>query len=227
MYSNVQLKNMAINLRKLGHSYNEITNELEVPKSTLSGWLKDIPLTDEQNINLNNRLKDRISRGRLRTGIALRARRIGRENDVLKEAEKEFNEFIKNPFFSAGILLYWAEGAKKNNYFSFINSDPTMVALMVKWMQKYLARDFSLAKYRLFIHYPYRNENCEGYWARILNLSYERFQKTIYKPTPHDVKKNNEYKGCLRIVITRISVLRKIIAWQKLLIQYYANISNV
>jgi len=35
-------KEKAIQLRKLGKSYNEITKALNVPKSTLSTWLKDI-----------------------------------------------------------------------------------------------------------------------------------------------------------------------------------------
>lgn len=214
-------------MRKLGHSYNEIMNELEVPKSTLSAWLKDIPLTDEQNTNLNIRLKDRVARGRLRTGIALRAKRIVRENNVVKEAEKEFTQFIGDPFFSAGILLYWAEGSKKDTSFAFINSDPNMIILMVQWIKKYLISDFSLLKYRLFIHYPYRNENCEHYWAKLLSIKVTDFQKTIYKPTPHDTKKNNEYKGCLRVSINRIDLLRKIMAWQKLLIKYYDTILNV
>jgi len=224
MYSRVQLKNMAINLRKEGRSYNEIMNELHVAKSTLSGWLSDITLTDQQNIDLNNRLKDRVARGRLKTGIALRAKRIVRENRVYSEAEKEFKEYIKDPFFSVGILLYWAEGAKKNNFFAFINSDPNMVNLMLKWVKKYFHSEAALLNYRLFIHFPYKNENCEEYWARFLNVSPENFYKTIYKPTPYTVKKNIGYKGCIRMTITRIDVLRKMIAWQKLLITYYNDI---
>jgi hypothetical protein len=224
MYSRVQLKNMAINLRKLGYSYNEIINELEVPKSTLSYWLKDINLTEQQNIDLNNRLKDRVARGRLRTGIALKARRIFRENKTIKEAENDFQKYISEPFFSAGILLYWAEGTKKDTTFSFTNSDPRMVVLMVKWIKKYLILDSSLLKYRLFIHYPYRSENCEEYWAKLLDVDVNTFQKTIYKPTPHDIKKNNEYKGCIRVSITRVDPLRRVMAWQKLLIKYYDTI---
>lgn len=227
MNSNVQLRNKAINLRKEGKSYSEIMRELNVPKSTLSYWLRDISLTEKQNSDLNERLQDKISKGRLKTSIALRARRMVRENRVFDEAEREFKEFIEDPFFTAGILLYWAEGAKKSNYFSFINSDPAMLILMVKWLKKYFALESSLLKYRLYIHLPYRNENCEEYWAKLLDISSENFYKTTYKPTPHDVKKNNDYKGCLRVIITRIDVLRKIMAWQKLLIKYYANISSV
>jgi orotate phosphoribosyltransferase-like protein len=42
------IKKEAIRLRKKGRSYNEISKELGVAKSTLSLWLKGIPLTSEQ-----------------------------------------------------------------------------------------------------------------------------------------------------------------------------------
>ena len=41
-------KEEAIKLRKQGFSYNEIKNKLGVPKSTLSGWFRDILLTKKK-----------------------------------------------------------------------------------------------------------------------------------------------------------------------------------
>jgi len=96
-----------------------------------------------------------------------------------------------------------------------------MVSLMVKWIKKYLVSNPILLKYRIFIHDAYKDEKCEEFWANLLGISLQNLQKTIYKPSSHAVKKNDNYKGCMRITITRIDMLRKMIAWQKLLIQYY------
>ena len=41
-------KQRARELRGLGWSYNDILSEVGVSKSTLSLWLRDIPLTEEQ-----------------------------------------------------------------------------------------------------------------------------------------------------------------------------------
>ena len=224
MISRVQLRNKAIELRREGKSYKEITESLGVVKGTLSGWLRDLPLTDQQNTDLYIRLQDKVARSRLLASITNRAKRMEREKVVYTEAEKEFKAHISDPFFAIGITLYWAEGSKKNTYFSFINSDPNMIDLMLKWMKRYLTDHQRLIKYRLYIHLPYKNENCEYYWAGVLGISPQELQKTIYKPTPHTEKKNPEYKGCIRISITRMDVLRKMLAWQKLLIQYYGNI---
>ncbi len=221
MNTNVQKKNTAINLRKQGWSYSEIVKELNVAKGTLSGWLKDILLSEQQLFDLKNRLTTKVARGRLQASIALRTRRMIRERDVQISAEKEFEKFIKDPFFITGLCLYWAEGAKKNTYFAFMNSDPEMHVMMRKWIRKFLNLKETSLKYRLYIHEPYKEENCEAYWANKLRIPVDSLQKTTFKPTPHKVKKNPEYKGCLRLSITKIEILRRVMAWQKLLITYY------
>jgi len=47
-----KLKQIAIELRKEGLSYGEIKKEVNVSKSTLSLWLKTVPLTPEQRERL-------------------------------------------------------------------------------------------------------------------------------------------------------------------------------
>ena len=45
-----ELKPDAIKLRKKGLSIREIELRLGIPRSTLSGWLKDIKLSDENDL---------------------------------------------------------------------------------------------------------------------------------------------------------------------------------
>ena len=55
MYSE-EIKELVIKLRsKLSLSLNEITELTDIPKSTLSGWLKDykLPNDNDPNININ------------------------------------------------------------------------------------------------------------------------------------------------------------------------------
>ena len=46
---------LAQKLRKSGQSYNEINRRTGVAKSTLSGWLKDVELSQEQKEILKNK----------------------------------------------------------------------------------------------------------------------------------------------------------------------------
>jgi hypothetical protein len=75
--------------------------------------------------------------------------------------------------------------------------------------------------FQLYIHKPYAHENCEGYWAKELNVSITQFNKTIYKPTDLMIKKRFGYKGCLRISPRGgVRLLRYIRTWQECLIDY-------
>lgn len=211
-------------MRIAGYSYSEIMGELHVPKSTLSNWLKDMPLSEQQTNLLKVRLVSKVSKGRLRASVALRSARVFRETKAFDEAIISFEKYSHNPFFTLGVGLYWAEGGKKSGYFQFTNSDPDMVVIMLNWMEKFLGISRNDAKYRLFIHSPYRNERCEEYWASVMGVNLSLFYETIYKSTQYDIKKNLEYKGCIRVTVTKIELLRKVTAWQKLLIKYYGKV---
>ncbi len=178
----IQLIKKAREMRLSGQSLSEISKETNISRSALSVWFKDITLSHEQKEVLGNRVKNKISRGRMNASISIRASRMYREKKVFDDAEKEFKNFIKNPFFGVGVVLYWINGVKKGSSFQFANSNPEAQRLMLKWITKYIK-------------------------------------------TPDSVIKTRSYHGYKRIDICDINVLRKMIAWQKLLIQYYKEVT--
>lgn len=221
MRSKVQEKSKAVKLRKQGKSYREILTEVKVSKGTLSMWLSNLDLSKKEEQYLVDRSKILQDNGRLKVALQNRERNELRREKIRKKARESFLEHCNDPFFVLGLALYWAEGAKKNTYFSFINSDPEMIKVMLQWVPKYLGVEPTEYKFRLYIHKPYAHENCERYWSRECAIPSSQFQQTIYKPTPHTVKKNPEYKGCLRMLFGGIDHLITIKAWQKLLSEYY------
>jgi len=221
MKSKVQEKEKAIFLRRKGCSYNEIIQDVSVAKSTLSNWLKDLPLTEKEKRCLKQRRDSNISRGRIKAAAALRSRRIEREKILFKHAQREFKIFIKDPFFQVGVALYWAEGAKRSSSFGFPNSDTTMISLMLAWIERFFGIKREDIKVRLYIHKPYAHENCEIHWSKKISVPIENFQKTIYKPTGLLVKKRPNYKGCLRIELGKIFYVKKMAFWQNMLVAHY------
>lgn len=217
----VREKELAITLRKRGRSYREILATVPVAKSTLSEWLRDLALTQSEKKILRHRKDSNITRGRIRAAAALSTRRLEREKILFSEAEKEYENFKTDPLFAVGIALYWAEGSKRNSSFSFTNSDPDMVNLMLAWVECFLGWSRSIVKARLYIHKPYAHENCEGFWQKRISIPIENFQRTIYKPTGLLVKKRPNYKGCLRVHIDKVAFLKKTLFWQSMLIDEY------
>jgi len=214
----VQDKLTAISLRMEGYSYKEIMERLPVSKSTLSGWLRYIKLSTQQEDRLREKIVARSNLGRAKGAITNRRKRQERENKVIKQAEESFTLHTSEPFFTFGIAMYWAEGAKKSAMFQFMNSDPRIIKLMVEWVERYIgASRQKEVFFRLYIHDVYAHENNEEFWSGYLNVPIERFKKTIYKPTPHQIKRNPEYKGCMRIEIYNVNFFYLVRAWQNML----------
>ena len=218
----VQEKNKAIKLRKQGLSYQEILREVPVAKSSLSLWLKDLPLTKSEKQVLKKRKNKNITRGRIKAAAELRKRRLEREAVWFEEAREIFERHNNEPLFHTGVALYWAEGAKRVTQWSFSNSDEAMNLIVIEWLGRYCGIRKQDLFFRLYIHKPYAHENCEGWWQQKLQVLPQQFMTTIYKPTQLGVKKRPNYKGCLKIEVRKSKhLLCKMRFWQTMLVEYY------
>ncbi len=218
----VQEKAKAIKLRKKGYSYNEILLQVPVAKSSLSLWLKDLPLTKNEKDFLKKRTNANISKGRIRSASELRKRRLEREKVWYQEAKTSFEKYKHEPLFHSGIALYWAEGSKRFNQWQFSNSDLAMIEVMLVWLDRFAGFDRMFLKYRIYAHKAYYDKNIEFWWRDHLNLHGAKFGKTTYKPTNFDHKKRPDYMGCFRIEVPKSKeLLCKMKFWKNMLVEYY------
>ncbi len=221
MRTKVLEKERALKLRKQGLSYKDILQEIPVSKSSLSLWLSDLPLTPDEQQYLRVRRDGNISRGRIRAATVLHGKRLERDKNLLVEAKKEFALCKADPLFLVGIALYWAEGTKRGNCFHFINSDTSMIVVMLNWVERFCRVDKRDISLRLYIHRPYAHEHCEEYWSKHTGVALSNFKRTVYKPTALGIKKRPNYKGCVRIEVPRSSkYLRKLTYWQNMIVEH-------
>lgn len=169
-------KAKAIKLRQEGHSYNQINKKLSIPKSTLSYWLKDVPLPIEAKNKINSRTyikgaKKLIDRNKQQTKIAAK-----KADRIKQQAKKEVSCLIENKLFLAGISLYWAEGYKKGAEGSkwkcvdFANSDPKMIKLMIQFFTKICNRDIKQIKALIILHKNVNSDFAINYWANTTKI---------------------------------------------------------
>jgi hypothetical protein len=214
----VEDKALAIKLRRQGYSYNEIRSVIpNLSKSTLSGWLKYIELSEEHKNRIIQKIKNSAQKASQKGSWTNKQKAFDRINNIQIQAESEFELLSTNQLFVIGLCLYWAEGAKRSRSFQFMNSDPKMIKVIIKWLTEILNVNSEDIKIRLFIHEVYRDEKCEEFWSNITGVSVARLMKTVIKPSPHRIKKNPNYKGCCRIEITKSEIFWKIIKWQEML----------
>jgi len=107
------LKIKAIKLRKQGLSYNEIKVKIPVAKSTLSLWLKSIPLKEEHKQRLYTKQIQILSRG----SQSQKERRFREVEKIIKNAELEIDMPLSfETYRLMGAFLYWAEGSKGKRF---------------------------------------------------------------------------------------------------------------
>lgn len=221
MKSKVLEKQKALQLRQKGLSYRDILNQLAVSKSSLSLWLKDLPLTDSEKSYLKLRQNANISRGRIKAATSLHNNRLEREKALFVIAKEEFLKFSPNPLFHVGIALYWAEGSKRTNCFTFANSDEEMIGVMLRWINDFLYVKKEEVALRLYTHKPFASERQEEFWSKTTGIPMSHFRRTVYKTGGLLVKKRPNYKGCMRIQLGPTMYFKKIQFWQQMLIEYY------
>lgn len=170
-------KEKAIKLRLKGLSYSQIKSEMGLSKSTLSGWLKSHPLSDEQIKKLRDFNPQRIERCR-NTKAKKVEERLG---NVYEKVSTDILKLNKRDLFIAGMFLYWGEGSKSERFTTALsNTDPAMLRFFLKWLKL-----FNINNEKLHITlqlYSDMNINREiEFWSKELKLSTHLFKKPYIK----------------------------------------------
>jgi hypothetical protein len=209
------LEHAAIELRRQGYTFSEIQTTLgSIPKGTLSGWLKNVELTDTQKTRISEIATKAGLAGRQKGAWGNRAKRIERLGRIQNTAAATYPHLVAQPSFLPGLVLYLAEGTKKSEAFQFMNSDPYLIKIMIDWVIQVGGINFSDLRFRLYIHELYAHENCEDFWIKSLGAQQDQLLKTVYKPNGRPYKKNPAYKGCLRIEVRGSELYWKTMAWR-------------
>lgn len=207
----------AVAMRREGRSYREIQVEVGVSKSTLSLWLRDVPLTTEQR-----RLLD--LRGPAATRKNAEAGRVNatrRRSHIQALARAQITGLSESELFVAGVVAYWAEGAKNKPWrtgaqLQFINSDPAMIRLFLNWL-RLLDVERDRLRFRVAIHESADVPSALRFWSEVVAEPVERFNRTSLKRHNPKTRRRNvgdHYRGCLCVTVHRSADLNlRISGW--------------
>jgi predicted transcriptional regulator len=205
-------------LRSSGCDYEEIAEQLGVSKSSISLWVRDMPVPPRLSYAENRR---RSAEGVHRYWTKERAARgVQRAADVVAAAA-EIGELTDREVLIAGALAYWCEGSKKKPHSRrdrvvFINSDPALVTFFLRFLDT-AGVTFDDLIFRVYIHETADAEAALRFWLELTAAETSQFRHSALKRhNPKTVRKNvgENYHGCLRIDVRRSAWLyRKIEGW--------------
>ena len=221
----VRTKEDAIQLRKKGKSYNEISKQLGIPKSTLGGWFKKLPFSEIVKNNLVDKNRLIWARNIIGYNKSRPAQTLIRHNNFKSQARTEFKKIRRDPLFISGIMIYWGEGDKINNgRVSVANSDIKLIKIFKNFLRSVCHVEESRIKLQLFIYPNLDEKECKQEWEKHLGLSEEHFIKTQVLPSRSKLTKNQLRYGILSIYTCSTELKIKILTWIE---EFYNNYAGV
>ncbi len=173
------LREQAIQLRmqkRLG--YAAIAKIIPVSKSTAGKWLKSYPLNDrrikelrQQNLK-NNKLK--IDKARTEA----QQEKDRKFAAIYGKYIKAFSKLSVQSKYVAGLMLYLAEGSKRDpSHLALANTDARVINFFIDWLSSFLSISKKNLKFELHL---YENMNIiqeVDYWKKALNIEENQFYK--------------------------------------------------
>ncbi len=207
----------AFELRKQGKSYNEIQKLLKIPKSTLSLWLKNLPISQKiKNENISAaKMKWAVNIVAFNRKRALEIRQ--KSTQLIQQSSREIHSLKHGDLKILGAALYWAEGYKRAKWSAvFCNSDPDMVKLMMRFFREICKVPEDRFRPQVQIHENVSTETAEDYWSNVIHIQRRQFRKAITVKPKSSKNKRPAHRlpyGTFRIGIADVKVLHRINGW--------------
>ncbi len=219
-------KSQALKLRLKGKSYNEITELLGVPKSTLSNWFASLVLSTSTQDKINKRthkssVQALIKRNKRQTILAKK-----RAQQIQTESCAEIDKLTNRELLLLGSALYWAEGYKrpiiKNgkprsyHQVSLTNTDPKLVLLFIEFLRVTcnVPNEKIIASVRIYQHH--NEAKLLNFWATVTKIPVINFRQFYY-----GISKSSQGKrpynilpyGTIQIAVYDTKIYHKIMGW--------------
>lgn len=212
MKTDVVKKEGAIKLRKRGKSIRDIENILGIPRSTLSGWLRNVKLSKQQKERLHKKWLAALVRARLKASEVNKTERLER----MEKIEKEVKQFISNIAFNKILgelvfaIFYLAEGSRTKGKVEIASTNPNVLISFLKLFRYLYLTEKSRFRCRLNLRMDQSEEAMKNYWSKALYIPKSQFIKTSFeqRSTTTTFK---EYKGVCTVYYCDTNLQKRIL----------------
>jgi len=172
-------------LRASGRTLQQIADELQVSKSSVSLWVRDVPFIPSKRRWGPHRRPNPAST-RKRDEIA-ECDGLGRERIGLLSEEA---------LLAAGVALYAGEGAKTEGKVLFANTDASMVAFFCAWLRRFFCVDEARMRVTVYLHEGLDIEAAEAHWSRVTGVPRSQFRAGYRAKADATIRTTKHVYGC-------------------------------
>ncbi len=208
--------------REEGLAITEIAQRLDVAKSSVSNWVRDIPLTDAQQAALKAHYTHYESQHQGSRAVIRKYRALRQHY----QAEGRAKAREGDPLHLAGCMLYWAEGRKSRNSLTLVNSDPQMLVFYMRFLRSCLDVTDSDIQIRISCYSESEDATARivAYWFDLLGLPCDCLKQIIVNRRPNSSQQRGRKLnyGTCEVAVHRTSQVQHVLG----AIQEYAGMDK-
>lgn len=208
-----ELKETVCELRRQGVSIPVIEKKYGIPRSTLSGWFKDIYLSEEQRTKLMENSRDGWKKARASAVLWHNKQKTKRLEIAELQAKEVLDKITLTPevLDIALAMLYLGEGAKSSTT-SIANSSPSVLRFVLSVLYLNHKVNPDMIRCDLHLRADQDGEELKRYWSKELQLPLKNFKYIAYDKRSVGKPTYSHYKGVCIITCHQIAIQRKLIA---------------
>ena len=181
-----ELRQKAIDMRVDDEaSYSEIRKKLGVAKSTLSYWLREHPLSSKRISELRKSGWEKGEASREKYRNTMREKKEKIRARVYQTEKEKFQNLSQETLYVAGLMLYSAEGGKKDAHrITLANTDVAIILFFIKWVQMFFDIETRQLRFQLHLYENMNIRKEEKFWRDSFsgNIKKSQFYKTQIRP---------------------------------------------
>jgi len=210
----IELKPKAIRLREQGLSIGKIERHLSIPRSTLSGWLKGIKLSQKQKKRLIQDQKNALVGARRKAALWHKTQKIDRLQEAKDQALKTLEHISitdKDVLELALAVLYMGEGTKKKIETSMGSSNPLILKFFLSSVKTLYDLNPKKIKCQLSLRADQDPEKMKRFWSKELQIPRNNFDYINLDKRTIGSKTYPYYKGVCLVRCGNVAIQRKLI----------------
>lgn len=197
-------------MRSRGMSVPSIAAALIVAKSTISGWVRDVTMSEV----FIQRLRQGSFHGSQRGLAKIRAIRNLQHAQRVQEATETVRTVLGNADIDSwkvvAAIMFWCEGSKRHlSSARFTNSDPLLVRVFLRALRSGFGIRQEKLSALLHLHDYHDEREMIAYWAKVANIPSSQFHRSYVKR--HTGKrKRKDYHGCISVRYGEANLARRL-----------------
>jgi len=181
-------RHQARTLRAAGHTLLDIADRLNVSKSSVSLWVRDVPFTPSPRRT-----------GPHRRPHPFHERRLAEIAEMDAAGRERIGTLSDAAFLAAGVALYAGEGGKTEGSVRFANTDPAMVRFFCAWLRRFFDVDESRLRVRVYLHEGLDLDAAQAQWAKVTGVPLGQFRSPYRAVADPSIRRNKHEFGCVYV----------------------------